>query len=124
MKNGNILVMASWTVLAACASAPMRENLLGQARNDVQTLSQDPAATEVASSDLSAARGSLSQADDALKRHNQEDLDHFAYLASRQAQTGQARIAERAARRQVAQGKAERNQVLLEARSQDPKQSR
>jgi OmpA-OmpF porin, OOP family len=124
MKHANIIVMAGSTVLAACASAPMREHMLEQARNDVQTLSQDPAATEVASPDLSAARESLSQADDALKRRNQEDLDHYAYLASRQARTGQARIAEREARRQVAQGEAERNRVLLEARSQELKRSR
>ncbi len=105
-------------LLIACASSePLRTQTLEQARAEVQTLSQNPAATEVASRELASSRDLLSQAEDALKRKHQEDLDHYSYLALHKAWTGEARIAERDARRRVAQGEAERNRVLLEARN-------
>src|SRR4029453_16714777 len=45
-------------------------------------------------------------------------IDHYSYLATQQAQTGEARIAQMRAKEQVAKGEAERNRVLLEARTQ------
>jgi outer membrane protein OmpA-like peptidoglycan-associated protein len=109
------LVGSAW--LVACASAPMNTQTLQQARDEVQTLSQHPAAAEVASRELSAARGSLAQAEDALKHKEQEDIDHYSYLALRQAWTGESQIAERDSRQRAAQGDAERNKILLEARN-------
>ena len=78
------LVMVGSVWLGACASAPMNTQALQQARDEVQTLSQHPAATEISSRELSAARGSLAQAEDALKLKKQEDVDHYSYVALRQ----------------------------------------
>jgi outer membrane protein OmpA-like peptidoglycan-associated protein len=44
---------------------------------------------------------------------------HLAYLAERQAEIGEARLAELRARQEIAQGEAARNAVLLEARERD-----
>jgi outer membrane protein OmpA-like peptidoglycan-associated protein len=114
-----ITIMASSAVLAACASTPERIESLEQARTEVQTLSQEPLASEAASRELAAARSSLNAAEQAAEKGNLEDVEHFAYLATRQAQTGQARVDEAEARRLVTQAEGERNRVLLEARTRE-----
>jgi outer membrane protein OmpA-like peptidoglycan-associated protein len=114
-----ITIMASSAVLAACASTPDRIESLEQARTEVQTLSQEPLASEAASRELAAARSSLNAAEQAAEKGNLEDVEHFAYLATRQAQTGQARVDEAEARRLVTQAEGERNRVLLEARTRE-----
>lgn len=113
-----ILLALTGTVLAAaCASTPERLEQVEQARTEVQTLSQDPMAQSVASRELANARQSLGDADTALKEGRVEQAKHYAYLATQQAKTGEARISESKYRAQISQGEAERNRVLLEART-------
>jgi outer membrane protein OmpA-like peptidoglycan-associated protein len=102
---------------AGCASTPINTANLEQARAEVQKLVQNPAAGEVSSRELSAARASLSQAEDALTNKKQDDIDHYSYLAARQAQVGEALIGEREAKQLVAQSDVERQKILLEARN-------
>jgi outer membrane protein OmpA-like peptidoglycan-associated protein len=105
-------------VLAACASKkPLNTQLLEQARTEVTNFSNNPAAQEMASREFADSRSSLTAADDALKENKQSDVDYYAYLAIRQARTGEARIAEQAARQRLAQGKGERERIMLEARN-------
>ncbi len=126
MRNINLLIITSVVALvAACASAPKESAALDQARVDVQTLQQDPLAAQTASRELTAARSSLATAEAASKDHKAlETIDHYAYLASRQAQTGEARLAEARAKEQVAKGEADRNRVLLEARTKEADETR
>jgi outer membrane protein OmpA-like peptidoglycan-associated protein len=120
MKNILIIPIVAAAFLAACASAPQRNDQLEQARAQVQTLSQDPLATQAASRELEAARSELGQAEAAFEKREPVDrVNHLAYLATRHAEIGQARIAEARAREQIAQGEAERNRVLLEARTRE-----
>lgn len=120
MKKVSLVPIAVAAVLAACASAPSRNDQLEQARAQVQTLSQDPLAAQTASEELQSARSELQQADAIAAKHGpQEEVTHFAYLAQRHAEIGQARISEAQARERVAQGEAERNRVLLEARTRE-----
>lgn len=120
MKNKLIIPVTVAVILAACASAPSKNDQLDQARAQVQTLSQDPLAAQAASRELNAARGELQQAESALeKKRPPEEVTHLAYLATRHAEIGQARIAEARARERVAQGEADRNRVLLEARTRE-----
>jgi len=102
---------------------PERVAQLDQARMDVNTLAQDPDAQQDASQELRNARASLQQAEDAYTDRNEEKTIHYSTLASQQAQTGQARIAEARSKAQVAKGEAERNRVLLEARTQEAQQA-
>lgn len=119
-KNASLVSIAvAAALLTACASTPKRIESLEQARTDVQTLSQEPLASEAASRELAAARSSLSAAEAAYKKGDRQDIDHFAYLASKQAQSGKARVEEAEARQQVTQAEAERNRVLLEARTRE-----
>lgn len=113
-----IAAIIGGAVLGACATQkPLDTQTLEQARTEVQALSHDPAASEVASKELAAARLSLSQAEDALKEKKQEEVDYHSYIAIREARTGGAQISENAARQRLAQFKGERERVLLEARN-------
>src|SRR5215469_5993965 len=105
MKAALVTVsLASAALLAACAvEKPLNTQALEQARAEVQALSLSPDASEIASRELATSRTSLSQAEEALKGKRQDDLDYYAYLATRQAKTGEARIAEHQARRGLAQ---------------------
>jgi hypothetical protein len=85
-------------LLVACAAAPEQIDELEQARAAVQALAQAERALE--------------------ERRPRERVVHLAYLAQRQAQIGQARLAETTAREQIASAEAARNRVLLEARRQ------
>jgi outer membrane protein OmpA-like peptidoglycan-associated protein len=125
VKNALIISAAVTAILAGCASAPKRNDQLEQARTQVQALSQDPLATQAASRELTAARGQLQQAESALEeRKPAEQVTHLAYLATRNAESGLARIEEARAKEQVAQGEAERNRVLLQARTQEAEQAK
>jgi outer membrane protein OmpA-like peptidoglycan-associated protein len=119
MKN-TLMATAVAALLASCASAPERSDRLEQARTEVQTLSQDPLAQQVASKDLEAARSRLQEAQVALEQKKPaEVVDHLAYLAQRAAQTGEARVQEAHSRQEIARAEEQRNRVLLEARAQE-----
>jgi outer membrane protein OmpA-like peptidoglycan-associated protein len=106
-------------LLAACASTPKGIDELDQARADVETLASDPLAQQAASQELSNARNSLQQAENALKDRDSKEVIHYSFLASQQSKTGMQRVEEARAREQVAQGEAERNRVLLESRTRE-----
>jgi outer membrane protein OmpA-like peptidoglycan-associated protein len=116
-----LLIMgAIAAALAACASAPQRSEQIEQARAEIQTLTQDPLAQQAAGRDLEAARKSLEQAETALQQKQPPGLvDHFAYLARRHAEAGEARVSEAHSRQQVAQAQAERDKILLDARTRE-----
>src|SRR5687767_2730382 len=115
-----VLALAASAFVAGCASTPKQIDQLEQARAEVETLSQDPLAAQVANADLTAARDSLNRADAALKEGEpREEVLHLAYVAQRYAQMGKARIEEAQARQQIARAEAERNRVLLDARTRE-----
>jgi outer membrane protein OmpA-like peptidoglycan-associated protein len=118
--NKLLIVGAVTAALAACATAPQRSEEVEQARAEIQTLSQDPLGQQAAGGDLEAARKSLQQAETALQqRQPPAVVDHYAYLAKRHAQAGEARAAEAHSRQEVARGQDERNKIILEARNRD-----
>ncbi|HWW81206.1 MAG TPA: OmpA family protein [Steroidobacteraceae bacterium] len=119
MKN-IITMTALAAVLAACASAPQRNDQLEQARTEVQALSADPLAHQAASGDLDAARASLSQADSAFQQKlAPEKVNQLAYLAMRHAEAGEARISETRARQEVSRGQQDRDRILMQARERE-----
>lgn len=120
----NLIAAAVGAILiSGCASTPKTLPEVEQARADVQTLASQPGSDQVASKELSDARQSLQGAELALKEGRKEDALHYAYLASRQAETGEARIKEDQSKRAVAQSDSERNRILLEARTREAQQA-
>jgi outer membrane protein OmpA-like peptidoglycan-associated protein len=115
-----LIVGAVTAAIAACASPPQRSEQVEQARTEIQTLSQDPLAQQAASGDLEAARKSLQQAEMALQQKQPPTVvDHYAYLAKRHAQAGEARAAEAHSRQEIARGNQERDQIILQARNRE-----
>lgn len=115
-----ITVTALAAVMAACATAPQRNDQLEQARAEVQSLSADPLAQQAASGDIDAARASLSQADTAFAaKEPPEKVNQLAYLAKRHAEAGEARIAETRARQEVARAQQDRDKIILAARERE-----
>jgi outer membrane protein OmpA-like peptidoglycan-associated protein len=118
--NKIIMVTGLTALLAACASAPQRNDQLEQARAEVQNLSADPLAQQDASDDLTAARASLDQAEGAFQQKAPpEKVDQLAYMALRHAQAGEARISEARARQEVAKAQHDRDRILLAARERE-----
>jgi outer membrane protein OmpA-like peptidoglycan-associated protein len=116
----NLVAAAVGAVLiSACASAPKTLPEVELARSDVQTLQRDPLSETIAQKELNDSKNSLAAADLAMKDRKKEDALHYAYLASQQAQTGEARIKEERARQTVAKGETDRTRVLLESRTQE-----
>jgi outer membrane protein OmpA-like peptidoglycan-associated protein len=108
---------AAVAVLAACATTPDTIPELDEARARVQTLEQNPLAQQAASRDLTASRGALAQAEQALQdRQDRERIVHLAYLAEQRAELGLARIDEAESRQRIEKAEAERDKVLLESR--------
>ena len=116
-----IAIVASLALLlAACESAPLRNDQLEQARAEVQALSAEPLAQSAAGNDLDQARASLNQADAAVQqRHPSEEINQLAYLALRHAQAGEARVAEARARQEVARAQQDRDHIVLEERERE-----
>jgi outer membrane protein OmpA-like peptidoglycan-associated protein len=112
-----LIVGAVAAALAACATPPQRSEQVEQARAEIQTLSQDPLAQQAAGTDLQNARKSLQDAEMALQQKQPPAVvDHFAYIAKRHAEAGEARVSEAHARQEVAQSQEERNRILADAR--------
>ena len=108
---------AAVALLVACATTPETVPELEQARSRVQALEQNPLAQQAASRDLTASRGALAQAEQALQdRQDRETVVHLAYLAEQRADVGLARIDEAESRQRIEKAEAERDKVLLESR--------
>jgi outer membrane protein OmpA-like peptidoglycan-associated protein len=108
-------------LLAACATtSPESESALAQAESAVSTLESDPLAAQAAGKPLQDARESLAAAQKAQQDHRPADeVMHLAYLARRQAEIGEAIIAETRANQQIAQAQIRRDQILMAARERD-----
>ena len=123
--NKIILVTGLAALLAACESAPQRNDQLEQARTEVQNFSADPLAQQAASNDLAAARASLDQAQGAFQQKAPPDkVNQLAYLAMRHAQAGEARISEARARQEVAKAQQDRDRILLAAREHETQEAK
>ena len=123
--NKIILVTGLAALVAACASAPQRNDQLEQARAEVQNFSADPLAQQAASDDLAAARASLDQAQGAFQQKAPpEKVNQLAYLATRHAQAGEARISETRARQEVAKAQQDREHIQLAAREHETQQAK
>jgi outer membrane protein OmpA-like peptidoglycan-associated protein len=121
-----LLVVGAVTVaIAACASAPQRSEQVEQARAEIQTLTQEPMAQQAAGKDLEAARKSLQDAEMALQQKQPPAVvDHYAYLAKRHAEAGEARVSEAHSRQQVASAQGDRDKILMDSRGRETEAAR
>jgi hypothetical protein len=110
-------------IVTGCASTPMPNAALENARTVVQTTEADPNVARYSSLDLDAARKQLAAAESAEMRHDEQAASQSAYLASQTARLAQLRASAKADDAHVADGQAERDRIQLAARSREVDQA-
>jgi outer membrane protein OmpA-like peptidoglycan-associated protein len=113
---GAPLLLAAVATLAACASAPKTVPEVEMARAQIERVAQAPLAREAAAVRLDKAQQALKTAEANVQAKHLELAKQDAYVANRNALIAEQQIAELISRRQVEQGEAARNRVLIEAR--------
>jgi len=107
-------------LLGACASTPQHDDQLDAARVAVQRLEQNPLAAQVAARDLQEAHKRLGDAEAAFEQKRPpEVVDHYAYLARRHAEAGEARVASVRYDLEARNARDERTRLLLAARTRE-----
>jgi outer membrane protein OmpA-like peptidoglycan-associated protein len=105
--------------LGACASMPQPNAALENARAAVQSAEADPNVQRYSALDLEAAKKDLAIAEDANLHHKDAEVNQPAYLALQNARLAQAHAAAKADDARVAAGQAERDQIMLAARTRE-----
>jgi outer membrane protein OmpA-like peptidoglycan-associated protein len=103
--------------LAGCASTPQPNVALENARSVVQAAQADPNAAKYAAVDLQAAKSDLAVADAAYLRRDEPGIAQPAYMAAQNARLAQLRGSAKADDARVAAGQAERDRIVLAART-------
>ena len=118
--NSKLLSAVSLALaLGACASMPQPNPVLEDARAAVQTAQADPNVNKYAPLDMDRAQKDLSVAEDAAAHHRDADVAQPAYLAAQNARLAQAHAAAKADEARIAAGQAERDQIVLSARTRE-----
>jgi outer membrane protein OmpA-like peptidoglycan-associated protein len=103
--------------IVGCASTPKSNEALESARSTVQAAQADPNAAKYAAVDLQAAKSDLAVADAAFIRRDEPSIAQPAYMAAQNARLAQLRGAAKADDARVAAGQAERDKIILAART-------
>jgi len=118
-----VLSVAIAAILSACSAAPPRNESLETARAMVPQVEQSPRAG-VAAMDISNARKSLEAANRlAEAKGKQADIEYEANNAVTSAQIANEKILTAQANEQIANGTAQRQAVLLQARERESERS-
>jgi outer membrane protein OmpA-like peptidoglycan-associated protein len=103
--------------IAGCASTPKSNEALESARSIVQAAEADPNAAKYAAVDLQTAKSDLAVAEAAFMRRDEPGIAQPAYMAAQNARLAQLRGAAKADDARVAAGQAERDSIVLAART-------
>lgn len=117
MNTKFLTAVAIAFAIAGCASMPRSNAVLENARSVVQAAEADPNAAKYAAADLQTAKSDLAVADAAFMRRDEPGIDQPAYLATQNARLARLRGAARADDARVAAGQAERDSIVLAART-------
>jgi outer membrane protein OmpA-like peptidoglycan-associated protein len=117
MNNKFLIGVGIALAMAGCASTPKPNEALESARSVVQAAEADPNAAKYAAVDLHTAKADLAEADAAYLRRDEESIAQPAYMAAQNARLAQLRGAAKADDARVAAGQAERDSIVLAART-------
>ena len=118
-RNPLSIAVASAILLAACSSTPEQIPELDTAKALVPKVEASPRAG-VAAANISEARKALDRANELhAKGKDVEDIQFEASVATAQAQIAETKIDTALAREEIEKGTAERQQVLLDARTRE-----
>jgi outer membrane protein OmpA-like peptidoglycan-associated protein len=105
----------SVAALAACAGTPQPDAALTEARSEVAAANNNASVVALAQPEVEKAQSELQQAEAALRNDNMTDVDHHAYLATRDAATAQQMAKLKQAQETVAHAPEERNAAVAQA---------
>jgi outer membrane protein OmpA-like peptidoglycan-associated protein len=105
--------------MAACASVPLTNAALENARSAVRTAEADPNVSRYAALDLHTARTELDAAEAAAVARDERGIDQPAYLATQTAHLAQLKASSKANDARVAAGKTDRDRIQLNARTNE-----
>jgi outer membrane protein OmpA-like peptidoglycan-associated protein len=111
-------------VLGACASTPMPNAELEQARTTVRTAEADPNVAKYSALDLEAAKKQLDAAEAAALAKNAVATGQAAYLATQNARLAEAHASAKADDARVLAGQSERDRIQLAARNREIENAR
>jgi outer membrane protein OmpA-like peptidoglycan-associated protein len=118
-----VLSVAIATVLSACSATPERNETLERARTLVQTVESSPRAG-IAAKDVANARASLDAANRLVESKTRvSDMEFEATNAALSAQIANEKILTAEANEAIANGTAQRQAVLIQARERDVRKS-
>src|ERR1700733_8879000 len=118
--NTKLIAAISFALaMAACASAPQPNVALENARSAVRSAEADPNVATYAALDMHTARKELDAAEGAAAARDEKGIDQPAYLAAQTAHLAQLKASAKANDARVAAGKAERDQIQLNARTKE-----
>ena len=117
MNTKFLMTMGIALAMAACAATPKPNEALESARTIVRAAEADPNAAKYAALDLQAAKADLAVADAASMKHDEAGIGQPAYMAAQNARLAQLKGAAKADDARVAAGQAERDSILLTART-------
>jgi len=125
IRLGSLMAcLLATTLLQGCASTPMQNAQLDQARNDYASAGNDQRIVQVAPEQLRQASADISQASVLQKNGaSQEDVDHYAHLAIVQVTTARQLAAADASQAYVKQAGDRRNQMMLQASQRQTQQA-
>lgn len=113
-----LLAMAA--LVAACSSAPTSTSLLDQTRGEYMAAQNNPSVTTYAPLEFKAASEAIGQANAAASNQEKpEQVDKLAYLAKQKIAIAQEVAKQKAAESDVANSAKERDQIRLQARTQE-----
>jgi outer membrane protein OmpA-like peptidoglycan-associated protein len=118
MKKTLISMAIAVSFLAACSSAPDRNSQLEQARSSFQTAQNNTQVRAMAPEEMVQAEAALRTAEAAWSNKGaRADVDHLAYLSIQRTAIAQQSAAARASQAVTASASAERDRMLLQART-------
>jgi outer membrane protein OmpA-like peptidoglycan-associated protein len=121
MKQKKLLMAVMLTAAAAlsgCNTTPTKNSNLEQARANYSTAQSDPQVIKLAALEFKQAGDALNQADAAWRdKEKPEKVNHLAYIANQKVAIAQETAKLKTAEETMQSGDAERNRVLLAART-------
>jgi outer membrane protein OmpA-like peptidoglycan-associated protein len=112
-------------LMAACSTTPTTTSLLDQARGDYLAAQGNPAVARDAPAELQQASAALERANAAAARKESlNTIDSLAYAAKQRIAVAQEAARQKAAERQSAEAGHQRDQVLVQERTQEADQQR
>ncbi len=118
MNTRIIILAAVLAVFAACSSTPDRNTTLEQARTDFRMIETSNEVVTLATDELRVAAEALRRAEAAwTDRDDRINVDHLAYLSIQRSAIAKQTAAGRASQAAITSAAAERDRMLLQARS-------